>query len=121
MTPNQNDYKLGNIYEFTGWGEWAFTRWLAASVRLAWKEQFHIKGSDNRLPAMAPAMTPSADPENLGLKQFDGFLGIQLLGQKGWLAGNRIALEIGMPFWQSTSGPGLARSFFVTLGVTREF
>jgi len=121
MTTNENGYRLGNIYEFNGWGEWAFTRWLAASVRLAWKEQFQIKGSDRRLPAMAAAMTPSADPENLGLKQLDGFIGIQLLGQKGWLAGNRIALEIGMPFWQATSGPGLARSFFVTLGLTREF
>ena len=121
MTTNKNGYKRGNLYEFTGWGEWAFTRWLAASVRLAWKEEFQFKGSDDRLPPMAPSMTPSADPENLGLEQFDGFLFIQVLGLGGWMTGNQIALEIGMPLWQSTSGPGLARSFLITLGVTRQF
>ena len=66
-------------------------------------------------------MTPSADPAYLGLKQFDGFIGFQVLPQGGALAGYGLAVEAGLPLWQSTSGPGMARSYFMTLGLTRHF
>ncbi len=121
MTTNKNGYRQGNAYELTSWGTWALTRWLAVSVRLGWKERFQIEGSDIRLPAGAITMTPSANPNYLGQKRFDGSLGFQLLGQESWLAGYRLALEAGMPLWESTSGPALAPSFFVTLGLTRGF
>lgn len=116
MTTNDNGYRLGHAYELTGWGEWAWTRWLATSFRLTWKQQFEIDGRDHRLPPMAPQMTPLADPRNLGWKQFNGLIGFQLLGQKGWLAGQRLAVEAGLPLWQSTSGPALGRSYMVTVG-----
>lgn len=121
MDTNDNGYQLGDAYEVTFWWEWAWTRWLATSVRLAWKQQFEIDGEDERLPAMAPQMTPLADPNNLGWEQFDGLIGIQLLGQKGWLAGHRLAIEAGLPLWQSTTGPALGRNYMVTIGWQRSF
>lgn len=116
---NENGYRFGNIYSITGWGEWAFTPWLAVSLRLAWQDTYAIEGVDSRLPSNASAMTPSADPEYLGRRQFDGFIGFQVLGQEGLLADYGFAVEAGLPLWQSTTGPGLARSYFVTLGFTK--
>ena len=82
----------------------------------------HTDGAAPRQHAAnAGAMTPSADPAYLGLKQFDGFIGFKILPQKGALAGYGLAVEAGLPFWQSTSGPGMARSYFMTLGLTRYF
>ena len=120
-TTNENGYRFGDIYELTGWGEWALSSWLAFSLRLAWQETFKIEGYDSGLPPNALAMTPSANPDYLGRKQFDGFMGFQLLGQGGVFGGYGLALEAGLPLWQATSGPGLSRTFFVTLGVNRAF
>lgn len=118
---NANGYRFGNVYSITGWGEWALAPWLAVTLRLAWQDADSIDGVDSRLPANAGAMTPSADPAYLGLKQFDGFIGFQVLPQGGALAGYGLAVEAGLPLWQSTSGPGMARSYFMTLGLTRHF
>jgi len=121
MDTNDNGYRLGHSYEFTAWGEWAWARWLAPSLRLSWKQQLAIDGQDSRLPPMAPQMTPLADPSNLGWKRFSGLIGIQLMAQKGWLAGQRFAIEVGLPLWQSTTGPGLGLDHTITIGLQRMF
>ena len=118
---NENGYQFGNVYSITGWGEWALAPWLAVTLRLAWQDSGPVRGVDSRLPPNAGAMTPSADPAYLGLEQFDGFLGVQILGQKGLFKGYGLAVEAGLPLWQSTSGPGMARGYFMTLGLTRNF
>ncbi len=120
---NDRDYRLGHQYQVTGWGTWAFTKPVSASFRLAWNQNFNIEGAD---PALNPMMIPTADPNLRAGKRLDALFGLDFtpsaLGDRfEVLEGLRIALEGGLPAYQSLDGPQLGQSWQLTTGVQYAF
>lgn len=109
---NGNDYTLGNRYHLAAWGSRKLTQWLSSSVRIAGQIWDNINGAD---PALNPAMVSTADPKRRGGKRVDLLLGIDLYVPRGKLKGLRMAVEGGVPLYQSLDGPQLETDWLVRL------
>lgn len=105
---NANDYTLGNAWSATAWGARALTEWLSTSVRLEGRGWDDIDGAD---PALNPMMVPTADPGLRAGERLDILFGMNLFSVGGLLAGNRLALEGGLPVYQRLDGPQLETSW----------
>lgn len=101
---NDNDYRLGNEYSLTMWGVRKINEFLNVSARIDGKEWGNINGSDSELNSM---MVPTSRSDLRAGKRVDLLLGIDLVGSKGKLKDNRLAVEIGFPIYQSLNGPQL--------------
>ena len=123
---NDNDYRFGHEYEITGWGAYRLAEWLSASFRLAWRQTFDVEGVDSKLPAMAPNMVPTADPDLRAGRRLDALFGVNFMPsaigeQLGVVKGLRIAVEGGLPAYQNLDGPQLGVSWQITTGIQYAF
>lgn len=120
---NDRDYRLGNQYEVTGWGAYRLVDALSASFRLAWTQSFDIEGAD---PALNPMMVPTADPDLRAGRRLDALFGLNFmpsaLGERlAVVKGLRLAIEGGLPAYQSLDGPQLGESWQITTGIQYAF
>ena len=113
---NKNDYTLGNRFNLTGWVAKDWTKQWSTSFRADAQWWGNIDGSDKKLPAMAPAMVPTADPDLRGGRRLDLLLGASFAPASGWFEGQRFAAEVGAPVYQHLDGPQLETDWIVTLG-----
>jgi hypothetical protein len=60
-------------------------------------------------------MVPTADPNLRGGRRIDALLGTNIFALSGPLAGNRLALEFGVPVYQSLNGPQLKTEWYMSL------
>lgn len=109
---NENDYTLGNQFQLTSWGSYVLLPWLSSSLRLAYVSIGEIDGIDPDI--VAPVQT--ANPDFQGGNRLDALLGINLIGQNGFIRNHRLAMEFGLPVWQDLNGPQLQISSILTLG-----
>ncbi len=109
---NANDYRLGNRYKLTGWGARNFTDWLSGSLRLDWNQWLNIHGSD---PALNPAIVPTADPDRQAGRRLDLLFGATVFEPGGYLEGNRLSVEAGLPIYQWLDGPQLATEWMISV------
>lgn len=114
---NEYDYSLGNKFGFTSWGSYLVTNWLSASLRIDFMNLGSIDGLDENI--MAPVQT--ANPDFHGGTRLDALLGINVIGQKGFVKNHRIAAEFGLPVYQDLNGPQLQRLSVLTLGYQYAF
>ena len=104
LNKNHNDYRLGNRYTTSVWGARLLTHWLSTSLRLQGSWWGNIHGAD---PALDPGMVPTADPDLRAGRRLDLLFGANIFAQDGWLAGNRLSVEGGLPIYQWLDGPQL--------------
>ena len=114
---NEFDYSLGNKLGVTTWGSYLLTDWLSTSLRLDFMNLGDIDGRDENIAA--PVQT--ANPAFIGGTRLDALIGINLIGQGGFVRNQRIAAEFGLPVYQDLNGPQLQTLSVLTLGYQYAF
>jgi hypothetical protein len=61
-------------------------------------------------------VVPTADPSRRGGDRVDVLVGVNLYARSGFIKGQRLAVEAGMPVYQSLDGPQLQTDFTLTVG-----
>jgi hypothetical protein len=110
---NDENYRLGNRYEVSGWIARNWSPSLSSSVRLKHSSWADIHGADADLN---PKMVPTADTRAQGGERSDLLLGVNYLFTAGSLKNNRLALEYGVPIYQELDGPQMESQSTVTVG-----
>ncbi len=110
---NSEDYSLGDRFELSVWGQKKLTDCLSTSLRVNSQMWGKINGDDDDL---APAMVPTANTTNSGGEQIDLLVGLSLNPVEGWAKGHRLAVEFGVPVYQSLNGPGLETDWLLAVG-----
>jgi len=101
---NANDYTLGNAVSTDLWASRTLYTRFNLIFRLHGKKWGNIDGAD---PALNPAVVPTADPNLRAGTRFDATIGLSLYEGAGRFEGNRLAIEYGVPVYQSLDGPQL--------------
>ena len=114
---NYKDYSLGDEHHVTAWGSYLWVPWISTSVRISGQSIDKIDGQNPDI--VAPVQT--ADPNNQGGERVELFIGVNLIGQTGALAGHRLAFEFGAPIHQDLNGPQLETDWVFTLGYQKAF
>jgi len=99
---NDGGYILGNTYELTAWGGWAWNDWLSNSFSLAWRQRFDGSGADALID---PATSPMADARLLSGERLDALFGLSITPTGGRLQRTRWVLDAGLPAYQRLDGP----------------
>ena len=110
---NSNGYRLGNQYYLGARVARGWTDWFSTSVRLNGQIWENIHGRDR---ALDPAEMPPKNPHLQGGKRVDLLLGTDLYAPRGFLTGHRLAIEGGLPVYQSLDGPQLRTRWQLTAG-----
>lgn len=111
------DYTLGNQLGVTAWGSYLPSNWISTSLRINYSSISKIDGIDPNIAA--PVQT--ANPDFQGGSRLDALLGINLIGQSGFIKNQRLAIEVGMPLLQDLNGPQLKTTNSLTLGYQYAF
>ena len=99
---NDNDYRLGNKFELKAWLNRALNDAVSVFTRLDGFSVGNLHGNDPMLNAM---MVPTANPEAQGGRKLKLALGGDYYFVDGFLAGQRIGIEVEKPLYQSLDGP----------------
>ena len=115
---NDNDYRLGNQFDLTGWAGYAANKSISVAAGLNYKWTGKLKGSQKNVNPMGPngRSVTTAYGENYGGERIDAILGVNLLGSKGTLKGHRLSADIRLPLWQDLNGYQLETDWIFTLG-----
>lgn len=117
LDENDEGYTLGDVVEATAWAAYEFDPSWSVSGRLKARSQGSIDGIDPEI--VAPVQT--ADPDNHGGETLEALVGINFAGNRGFLKGNRFAVEAGLPLYRDLNGPQLETDLTLTLGWQRAF
>jgi hypothetical protein len=115
---NGQDYTLGNRFLFNAWGARMWNGWWSSSLRLGFEKWGNIDGAD---PKLNPMMVPTAQPNLRVGNRLDLGVGTNLYIRSGALKGHRLAVEFGLPLYQSLEGPQLKTRWSGTLGWQKAF
>jgi len=110
---NDEDYTLGNRHALTSWVQLKLAKAIRLTTRLDYQSWEHIDGAD---PRLHPMMVPTANPNLRGGERLDWLFGLNLMVSEGPLAGQRLAIEYGIPVHQDLDGPQLETDSVLTLG-----
>ncbi len=110
---NTNHYQLGNEITIKTWLNYALNEICAVGMRIDALYRENISGRD---PMLNPLMAPTADPSLRAKKMLSILMTADIYAPSGMLAGNRIFVEYGLPFYQKVDGPQLATSWMFGLG-----
>ncbi len=110
---NSRDYTLGDRFQATAWTAWAWTEWLSPSLQVDGAIWGNVEGAD---PELNPMMVPTADPTRRGGRRVDLAPGFLLYAPRGKLEGQRIAVQLSIPVYQSLDGPQLGQDWMLTVG-----
>jgi len=110
---NNEGYTLGDRVALSAWGARRWCRWMSTSLRLEGQSWGDIDGRDSELN---PAMVPTADPSLRGGEEANVYIGANFYGRSGRIKGQRLALEWGMPVYQSLDGPQLETDWRLMAG-----
>lgn len=117
LEDNDEGYSFGDRYEATAWMAYEPRPWVSVSARLRGETVGQIDGQD--LLIAAPVQT--ADPLNQGGDMIEGLVGVNFAGSNGWVRGQRIAVEIGLPIYRDLNGPQLETDVTLTVGWQKVF
>lgn len=112
LNDNDNDYRLGNRLELSGWAAKTINASLSGSLRLKGLAWGDIDGKDSRLN---PMMVPTADTDLQSGKRIDVLAGLNFHGN-GVLKGHRFAIEAGVPVYENLDGPQMSTQWMLTAG-----
>lgn len=114
---NSEGYSLGDQHNLQGWVQYLFAPSISVSARLSAKSLGGIDGMDSQI--MGPVQT--ADPDNYGGDFVDMGLGVNILGQRGMLRGQRVAFEYSFPLAQDVDGVQMEMDAMWVLGYQYAF
>jgi len=115
---NDRDYRLGDAYRLSAWGQYKMADWFGPSARFDWHAWDDIHGAD---PEMNPARNPAFDASKQSGARLDFMMGLNFYVPKGWLKGVRASLEGGIPVYQNIAGPNMAVDWIITTGISYSF
>ena len=114
---NDEGYAWGDKHSVTTWGAYQWKPWISTSLRLTGSTQAKIDGIDPNI--VLPVQT--ADPDNYGGERVEAGLGVNLLGQSGYLKGHRLAFEASAPIYEDLNGPQMKHDYTFMLGWQKAF
>lgn len=121
---NDQDYRLGHVFELTSWASSNFTEWLSFSTGLSYKNTGKLKGDQKDVsqgPMMGRNTVTTAYEDNTGCERLDGLFGINLLGTSGALKGHNLSIDIRLPLWQDLNGYQLETDWVLAIGWRKAF
>ncbi|MCB1078214.1 MAG: hypothetical protein KDM64_10350, partial [Verrucomicrobiae bacterium] len=110
---NESGYRLGNVWETTGWTAYNLCDWASVSGRLLWTSADDIDGHYNGPHGHT---SPVDIQRNYGGDRLDLGLGLNLLVPDGALKGHRLAIEALWAVDQESNGVFLERDFSIVAG-----
>ena len=127
---NSEGYTLGDNWNSSLWGAFAFSKKASVSLRIKHLQLQSIKGEDSKIgmPAMGSmpsmsdkSMTPVFNPANSGKTASDIFLGFNYAFFNGPLKGLRFGTEVGVPFAQKVTGIQMQNTLVFVSGIQYAF
>jgi hypothetical protein len=103
---NASGYALGDVFQSTLWGGFAFTDWLSLTARAVYTWQDECSGGYGGLHETSG---PMDYPNNYGGSALDLGVGIGLRMPRGLLAGNTLRVEWLQPIVDDANGYQLER------------
>lgn len=116
---NSSGYRLGNQYEASAWLAYGMTDWLAPYVRVEGRVWENISGRDSaygKVPRSA-----ESSPKLQSGERVIALIGLNLYVGKGFLKGNRLTIEAGLPVYEYLRGPQLGLGWTINVGWTYGF
>ncbi len=110
---NSSDYALGDRLRLTGWGSRQLTEWVAVNGQVEGQIWGNIDGAN---PGLNPALVPTADPTLRGGKRVDVAIGLDFYVARGTAHGNRLAVVLTLPVYESLDGPQLETTWHLAAG-----
>lgn len=110
---NNNDYTLGDRFKGTGWLAHKWFDWLSSAIRIEGQDWGNIDGED---PRLNPNLVPTADPNRRAGSRVDLLFSTNVFMRKGFLKGNRLGIEGGIPIYQDLDGPQLETDWLIWAG-----
>jgi hypothetical protein len=98
---NDSGYKLGDVFQVTGWAAYRFADWISASVRLIHTQQGEIEGHYNGPHGHS---SPPDLQFNYGGRFLDVGFGINTVVTDGFLKGHRLGVEWIQPLRDDVNG-----------------
>jgi hypothetical protein len=115
---NDRDYRLGDRYRLSAWGQMQVTDWFGPSIRLDWHAWDKVHGAD---PAMDPKRNPAFDATKQYGDRLDFVMGLNFYVPTGALKGVRFSLEGGIPVYQNLGGPTVGVDWLITAALSYSF
>lgn len=109
---NDEQYTFGNQLLLTTWGSYRIADFISASLRGTYTNIGQIDGIDPVI--MAPVQT--ANPDFQGGQRIDVSLGVNLIGQSGFIKNMRLAVEFDLPVYQDLNGPQMQMDYGLIAG-----
>jgi hypothetical protein len=110
---NESGYRLGNVWEATGWAAYKVCDWASVSSRLLWTSSEDIDGHYNGPHGHG---SPVDIQQNYGGDRLDLGLGVNFLVPDGALKGHRLAIEALWAVDQESNGIFLERDISIVAG-----
>jgi hypothetical protein len=114
---NDEGYSLGDSHKISGWSSYRLSDPVSMSVGLDFHDLGKIDGRDDQI--LAPVAT--ANPDNFGGQLVNLSVGLNFVGQNGWIKGQRFALEYSSNIFQDANGVQMEMQDMLTLGYQYAF
>ncbi len=115
---NESGYRLGNVFQATGWGSYRFANWISASIRGLYTDEGKIEGHYDG------PHNHSSPPDlqfNYGGQFWDIGFGINTVVPSGALKGLRLSAEWLQPVYDDPNGYQLERDGTLWANVSMAF
>lgn len=110
---NTGGYRRGNMVNVSAWGARHINNWISLSSRLLLSRRGNIAGSNTDLN---PNMSPSHRADFRGYTRLYLSIASNLIVPIGVFAGQRLAIEFQVPFYQHLAGVQLKTTWHLTVG-----
>lgn len=110
---NESGYRLGNVWETTGWTALMVSEWASVSGRILWTTGEDI---DKHYDGAHSHSSPVDIQRNYGGDRIDLGLGVNFMVPDGALKGHRLAVEALWAVDQESNGVFLERDFAIVAG-----
>ena len=109
---SNHGYSLGDRHTLSAWINYQWRPFISTALRL----QFDTLGSIDGMDPLIAGPVQTANPDSYGGDELSLNLGVNLVGQSGSLAGQRLALELGLPLLRDLNGVQMETDWSVTVG-----
>ncbi len=113
LAANPQGYRWGDLHQFTGWFGYSWLPSITTTFRLAGTTQTPIRGTDWHIFGKAQA----ANPNYYGGQLVEAFGGAIIGGKLIGYESVSIAIEAGLPVYQSLNGPQISKNWQASMAL----
>ena len=110
---NSKGYHYGNFIDFKSWVSYRWLKNLSTSLKINYKYQEKMFGSDNE---MNKRMSPAMDSRNQGYNKLELGFGLNFINHKEFMKNNRLGIEFTFPVYQNLRGIQMSDSLNSIIG-----